>query len=95
MANNTSSADRQAPLDTKRRFVRLRGERGNGFVEFDFAIGEPEVFVELILDSKSFKEFCVNNEVEMLPVLDSFTAKNGELIDWDWRLSDVTTTRFK
>jgi phenol/toluene 2-monooxygenase (NADH) P0/A0 len=95
MATHTSSADRQAPLDTKRRFVRLRGERRHGFVEFDFAIGEPEVFVELILDWKSFREFCVMNEVEMLPMLDELAAGNKELSAWDWRLTDARNARFK
>lgn len=94
MATHTSSADRQAPLDTKRRFVRLRGERRCDFVEFDFAIGEPEVFVELILDWKSFREFCVMNEVEMLPMFDAQAAENKALSAWDWRLADARKAQF-
>jgi phenol/toluene 2-monooxygenase (NADH) P0/A0 len=95
MTTNSCSADRQPPLDTTRRFVRLSGERPNGFIEFDFAIGEPEVFVELILDKESFKEFCVMNKVEMLPPLTSITSEDSELSDWDWRLADARATRFK
>lgn len=95
MTTHTSSADRQAPLDTKRRFVRLRGERANGFIEFDFAVGEPEVFVELILDWKSFREFCVMNEVEMLPMSIPLAEQNKELSAWDWRLTDARKMRFK
>ena len=79
------------PMDTTRRFVRLSGERPNGFVEFEFAIGEPEIFVEMILPREAFTEFCVANRVEMLAPRDP-DALQG---DWDWRLADATHTRFK
>lgn len=81
----------QATMDTTRRFVRLSGERPNGFVEFEFAIGEPEIFVEMILPRPAFAEFCAANRVEMLPPRDP-EAPQG---DWDWRLADATHTRFK
>ena len=81
----------QATMDTTRRFVRLSGERPNGFVEFEFAIGEPEIFVEMILPRAAFTEFCATNQVEMLPPRDP-DAPQG---DWDWRLADATHTRFK
>jgi phenol/toluene 2-monooxygenase (NADH) P0/A0 len=74
-------------MDTSRRFVRLRGERANGLIEFDFAIGEPEVFVELILDRAAFKEFCTTQQVHMLP---AHAADVATPSDWDWRLTDVT-----
>lgn len=79
-------------MDTSRRFVRITGERANGFVEFDFAIGEPEVFIEMILGREAFEEFCVTNRVEMLS---NESGSVGELSDWDWRLADATRTRFK
>lgn len=79
------------PLDTARRFVRLSGERPNGFVEFEFAIGEPEIFVEMILGREAFAEFCAANRVEMLPPRDADAPTD----DWDWRLADATHTRFK
>lgn len=79
------------PMDTARRFVRVSGERPNGFVEFEFAIGEPEIFVEMILGRDAFAEFCAANQVEMLPPRDP-DAPQG---DWDWRLADATRTRFK
>ena len=80
-----------ATMDITRRFVRLSGERPNGFVEFEFAIGEPEIFVEMILPRVAFAEFCAINHVEMLPPRDP-DAPQG---DWDWRLADATHTRFK
>ena len=43
-----SSHATPAGFDTRRRFVRVTGERPNGFVEFDFAVGEPDLAVEMI-----------------------------------------------
>lgn len=82
----------QPVFDTTRRFVRLHGERANGFIEFDFAIGEPELFLEMILDPEAFAEFCLSNQVEMLA---ADAGKTSEPSDWDWRLADATGTRFK
>jgi phenol hydroxylase P0 protein len=79
------------PMDTTRRFVRFSSERSNGFIEFEFAIGEPEIFVEMILGREAFAEFCAANRVEMLPPREP-DAPQG---DWDWRLADATHTRFK
>ena len=78
-------------MDTTRRFVRICGERGNGFIEFEFAIGEAEIFVEMILTREALTEFCAANRVEILPPRDP-DAPQG---DWDWRLADATHTRFR
>ena len=78
-----------APLDTTRRFVRVFGERRGGFIEFEFAVGEPEVFIEMLLSPAAFSEFCATNKVEILPPRDPDAVPQ----DFDWRLSDVT--RFK
>lgn len=77
-----------ATMDTSRRYVRVRGER-NGLVEFDFAIGEPELFVELMLRPEAFAEFCATNQVELLD--HSSPAAPGD--DWDWRLADAARIR--
>lgn len=53
-------------FDTQQRFVRVRRIRGDGFVEFDFAIGDPALYVELILPEPAFQEFCENNTVKLL-----------------------------
>lgn len=61
------------------RFVRVRNRRPNGIVEFDFAIGEPEIFVELILPDTAFDRFCADNRVTDLtgrtPAPDGFDAR--------------------
>ncbi|WP_085318263.1 phenol hydroxylase subunit [Derxia lacustris] len=74
-------------FDPKRKFVRLRQLRPDGFVEFDFAIGEPELFVEMILGAAAFDDFCASNGVQFLapesaasPALDA---------GFDWRLRNA------
>lgn len=47
-------------------FVRLRRVRADGFVEFDFAIGEPELSVELVMPVAAFNEFCRANKTIQL-----------------------------
>lgn len=49
----------------ERRYIRVR-ERHGGFVEFDFSIGDPQLYVELILREEAFREFCDTNKVELL-----------------------------
>jgi phenol/toluene 2-monooxygenase (NADH) P0/A0 len=49
--------------DTTRRFVRVIEERSDGLVAFEFAIGWPELSVELLLPAPAFAEFCVTNRV--------------------------------
>ncbi len=50
-------------FDPSKRFVRERRERPDGFVEFDFAIGDPGLAVELMLPRAAFDEFCRVNQV--------------------------------
>lgn len=88
----TASVDTPLSLDTKRRYVRICGERGKGFIEFEFAIGEPEVFAEMILDRQAFEDFCRLHQAEMLPPKEDAGLA---VSDWDWRMSNATKTRFK
>ncbi len=69
-------------FDVRARYVRITRIRNNELVEFDFAIGEPELFVELILPLKAFEEFCAMNDVHHL------SAEEAALVDYDklkWR----------
>jgi len=79
------------PMDVTRRFVRVCGQRQGGFIEFEFAIGEPEVFIEMLLSPADFAQFCAANKAEMLPPRDRDPEAVAEGLDW--RLSDAT--RFK
>lgn len=58
-----------APLptvDTRQRFVRVLEERADGMVFFEFAIGWPDLAVELLLPAPAFEAFCAANGVQRL-----------------------------
>ncbi|MNG76575.1 Phenol hydroxylase subunit [compost metagenome] len=72
------------------RFVRVRSEPDATFVEFDFAIGHPDLFVELVLPRAAFTVFCERNRVRhmdaaMAAAVDADMAKwrYGECRDED------------
>lgn len=50
----------------QQRFVRVTAEREDGFIEFDFSLGDPDLYVELILPRSAFNQFCDNNDVQFL-----------------------------
>lgn len=83
-----------AEVDTRQRWVRVTGERGDGFIEFEFSVGEPELCVEMILTPEAFAEFCAANHVQKLPPRDPAAPQDGPG-DWNWSLADATQTRFK
>jgi len=45
-------------FDPNRKFVRVIENRPDGLVGFEFAVGEPELFVELMMPGAAFDEFC-------------------------------------
>lgn len=77
-------------FDTSKRFVRLIEKREDGFVEFEFAVGEPEIFAEMMLAEKDFIIFCQDQQVVMID-------ENSNPIDhengFEWRMRDATHKR--
>ncbi len=60
--------DQNAPLspDQLTKYIRITGSRDAQFVEFDFAIHDPTLFVELVLPKDAFQHFCeINQVIEM------------------------------
>lgn len=48
------------------KYIRITGDRNAKFIEFDFAIHDPTLFVELILPQQAFQHFCkINHAIEM------------------------------
>lgn len=62
-----SSAASDIECDLSRKFVRVLRERADGFVAFEFAIGWPDLAVELAMPRPMFEEFCRRQQVERLP----------------------------
>ncbi len=54
-------------VDVRRKFVAVKEISADGNVRFDFAIGWPELSVELALPQAAFDEFCVRNRVLPMP----------------------------
>lgn len=79
-------------FDTNWRFVRIVERRPDGFVEFQFAVGDPEIYVEMIMAPEAFAEFCAANAVTMLDPVRPDHAGDSE---WTWDLHDATHQRFK
>lgn len=52
--------------DVTRQFVRIKECRADGLVCFEFAIGWPELFVDLMLPRSAFDDFCVRQKVQLL-----------------------------
>lgn len=69
-------------FDVTRRYVRVRQHRDDGFVEFDFAIGDPGLSVELVMAWPDYESFCKTHRVVHL------THDEGEALDLEqlkWR----------
>jgi phenol/toluene 2-monooxygenase (NADH) P0/A0 len=79
-------------FDPNQKFVRVNELRKDGFVEFEFAVGEPELFVEMILPAASFEEFCQVNAVTRLAPNDAESTQDDA---WNWRLRDAREHRFR
>lgn len=64
-------SEQKTPLGERTKcFVRVRGYRKN-FVEFDFAIGSPDLAVELLMPREMFEEFCRRHDAIHISADDS------------------------
>lgn len=53
-------------LPTLTKYVRVRSPADARFVEFDFAIGQADLFVELVMPPAAFEQFCQHNNVQLM-----------------------------
>ena len=91
-----------AGFDTARTFVRVVERRADGFVEFHFAIGEPGLFVEMLLTEAAFAELCAQQHAIVLDPIDPAERTDGDGRDdpdrddadeWNWTMRDAATHR--
>ena len=72
-------------FNPEKKFVRIIETHTNGLVEFEFAVGEPELFVELLMAQTAFDEFCAMHAVT--PTRGRLPAKQDSAEqEWDWSL---------
>tara|TARA_R110000787_G_scaffold103239_2_gene209713 strand:- start:54 stop:317 length:264 start_codon:yes stop_codon:yes gene_type:complete len=72
-------------FDQMTRYVRVRNCIDDRFVEFDFAIGDASLYVELVLPCTAFEAFCKHNNVVIM------TESEAQAVDADmekWRYSE-------
>lgn len=82
--SSKADPDAQSPTSLT-RYVRIRRTLNEKFIEFDFAIGDPCLYVELILPKEAFHIFCRQNNAVMM------TQEQAELVDADmakWRYGE-------
>jgi len=84
-----------AAFDPAARFVRLVEVHSNGMVEFEFAVGEPELYVEMLMPRAQFEDFCVQQGVTptegALPEASIGTDEH----EWDWSLRAARAHHFR
>ncbi|HKT99560.1 MAG TPA: phenol hydroxylase subunit [Paraburkholderia sp.] len=83
-----ASAPLRRPFDVTQRYVRLRRRRADGFVEFDFSIGDPRICVELVMREADYRAFCRTHEVEHLSGEDG-AALDAEELKWRYGLPGI------
>jgi phenol/toluene 2-monooxygenase (NADH) P0/A0 len=54
---NTSETTTPA-FDVTKNYVRFRELREDGYVDFDFSIGDPQLSVELTMKLADYQSFC-------------------------------------
>ncbi|WP_246475480.1 phenol hydroxylase subunit [Diaphorobacter ruginosibacter] len=62
----TSNSTELPVCDLSCRSVRIQRRRDNGFVEFEFSVGWPELVVELTMKESDFQSFCKEQQVNPL-----------------------------
>ncbi len=65
-------------VDLANKYVCVREVRADGNVRFDFAIGWPELSVELVLPQAAFDEFCRRNDVRLTTAVEMGPPLTGE-----------------
>jgi phenol/toluene 2-monooxygenase (NADH) P0/A0 len=68
-------------FDPAQRYVRLQQVRADGFVEFEFALGDPDLAVDLILPAAAFRAFCRDHHAQLVSPLEG-AAIDGARRRW-------------
>ena len=76
----------ESMFDMRRRYVRLVRERDTGLVEFEFAIGEPQVFVEMAMERPAFDAFCRDQGVTPTQGALAEAERDTAERQWEWTL---------
>ena len=86
---NDSIAAPKEQIDTSLHYVRVTGKRDDGFVEFEFSVGQPEVALEMVLKQQDFEKFCEEQKVTFLDE-EAAPSDDEEKNAFQWSLHDAT-----
>ena len=84
-----------AQWDVSRKYVREVQQHDNGMVEFEFAVGEPELFVEMVMPRAQFDEFCAMQGVQPTQGRLPEQADGSAAHEWDWSLRYARERHFR
>jgi len=70
---------------TATRYVRITDPDHRGYVEFQFSIGDPGLYLEMTLPPAAFEEFCRAHAVRVLTPAEGAAVDAGER---RWRFGD-------
>ena len=89
------AADGAADWDVERRYIRIVETHANGMVEFEFAVGEPHLYVEMVMPRAEFEQFCKDQGVT--PTVGGLEdAEQGtQEYEWDWNLRAARDRHFR
>lgn len=78
-AANDGRGSREMPvfIDWHQREIRVSEVRSDGFVSFDFIIGDPDIYVEMLLSPEAFGDFC--RDQGLVP---DYTARDASDADY-------------
>lgn len=71
---------------TQKRYVRITSRDRPGFVEFDFSLDDPTLYLEMILPTAAFTEFCQANQVTFLSDEEAEAVARQQV---KWRYGDA------
>ena len=81
----TKLATTTAEIATLRKYVRITNIDHHGFVEFQFSVDDPNLYLEMTLPKPAFDEFCREHQAEHL------SEEQARLVDeteQKWRYGD-------
>ncbi len=82
-------------FDPARRYVRIVQEHATGMVEFEFAVGEPHLYVEMVMPRAAFEQFCQDQGVQPTVGTLQDAAHGSQEHEWDWNLRTARTQHFR
>lgn len=84
-----------ADFDPRRKFIRVVETRPDGMVEFEFAVGEPGLFVEMVMPAAEFRQFCQDQGVTPTQGALPEAAAGTQDHEWDWSLRAAREKHFR